>query len=264
MIREASPGDEEVLRRLLESVDPSDYVLDHISEWLRKGGIYVYGEKEIVGMVRLTYSKDGKAHLGAMRVHPDFRRQGIATLLTEHCIRICGTDAVRLAIMDNEVSQAAARKQGFSHVATFTLLLKKVTHSPPVSYSIVGPEEALSLLRCSHSFIESHSFLSRCFTFYVPSTKTMDDLLLIVTNGHLAVVDFDVEEALLRTMQVAYVDYDPQLVKAILYETSKRDMEEIWAIIPKDQAAILLLHGFEPVEWGGTIRVFERIIQKGN
>lgn len=260
MIREASPGDEEVLQRLLQSIDPSDYVLDHISGWLTQRSVYVYEKKEIVGMVRLTYSKDGKAHLGAMRVHPDFRRQGIATLLTEHCIRLCGTDSVRLAIMDNEVSQAAARRVGFSHVATFTLLLKKVIDSPPVFYSIVGPEDALSLLGCSHSFIENHSFLSSCFTFYVPSRKNIEDLLLMVTNGHLAVVDFDVEEALLRTLQVAYVDADPQLVKAILYEASKRGMEEIWAIVPKDQAVTLLLHGFEPVEWGETIRVFERII----
>ncbi len=264
MIRSASLEDESDLRTLCTSVYEDDYVLDHLSAWLAQKIIYVYQENDsITGMIRLTFTRDGKAHVGPIRVHPDFRRQGIGTALTDYCIATCRTDTVRLAIMDNNPSQALAKKMGFSQVGTFTFLLRTVEKTekiPPVHVKTRTPVEALSLLRNSTRFIQNNSFLSSSFTFYTPSLESMEDLLFFGHKDKLAVLDFEIEEALKKAVQVAYCDFDPVLVKAILYEAARREIEEIWAVIPKneDMINLLLSENFEPVKWGKTIRVFEQ------
>jgi N-acetylglutamate synthase-like GNAT family acetyltransferase len=259
MIRQASLEDEKALLELCKTVYEDDYVLDHLSSWLKEKEIYVYEKQVIVGMVRLTHSKDGKAHLGSVRVHPDFRRQGIATSLSEHCLLISNADTARLAIMDNKPSQAVAQNMGFSHVATFTFLLKSVGDVEPGEVETGTVDDALSRLRGSPLFTFNHSLLSSCFRFYTPSVQTMEDLLIIKNQKKVAILDFEIEEALTKAVQIVYCDCDPELVKNILYVASSKNMEEIWAVIYKDQDLVDLLvsNGFEQVEWGETIRVFE-------
>ncbi len=269
MIHPASLENEKDLRALCTAVCEDDYVLHHLSAWLKKGGIYVYEQdRQIKGMIRLTYSRDGQAHLGAIRVHPDCRKQGIGTALTTHCIDICSTHKVRLAIMDNMPSQALAEKLGFSHVATFTYLLRSGSviekrgrrYGAVAQSRIINPASALTLLRQSPLYLLNHSLLSSSFTFYTPSVQSLESLLLIARKNRLAVIDFQIEEALKRAVQIAYTDSDPALLKAVLYQAAQRRAEEIRAVIPKDEDLITFLtsYNFEPVEWGKTIRVFEQ------
>jgi len=268
MIHPASLEDEKDLRTLCTAVYEDDYVLHHLSAWLKKGGIYVYEqEHQIKGMIRLTYSRDGQAHLGAIRVHPDCRRQGIGTALTTYCIDICRTHKVRLAIMDTMPSQALAEKLGFSHVATFTYLLRSgsIIEKRERSYQavaqsrIVNPASALTLLKHSPLYLQNHSLLSSSFTFYTPSVQSLESLLLIARKNRLAAIDFQIEEALKRAVQIAYTDSDSALLEAVLHQAAQRRAEEIWAVIPKDEELITLLalYNFEPVKWGKTINVFE-------
>lgn len=259
MIRQATPKDERILRDLLTSLNKEDYVLNLLTTWLNEGEIFVYETDRIVGMVRLSASPDGTAYMGAVRVHPDFRRQGIATRLTQHCITLSRKDTVRLAIMRNPASQVVAEKMGFIKVATFTFLFKKVERAPPVSLTPVTPREALPLLEKSPSFVENHSLLSSCFKFYTPSDENMKSLLLFTHGDNVAVLDFEIEEALTKAVQITYCDPDPVLVKAILHDASQRGLEEMWVIIPKDEMVIdcLKSFGFEQEEWGETINVFE-------
>ncbi len=268
MIRPAFKEDEKNLRTLCTSVYKNDYVLEHLSTWLQEGSMYIYQKDNYpIGMIRLTFSKDGKAHLGSIRVHPDFRERGVGTALTEFCMTSCKTDVVRLAIMDNNPSQALARKMGFSHVATFTFLLRTAENVPPGHTQTRTAAEALSLLRKSPLFIQSHSLISSSFTFYTPTLENMENLLLIGRKGkgtnNLAIFDFDVEEALKKAVQIAYCDPDPDLIRAALREAAQRNAEEIWAVIPKNAELVTCFEssGFEPVEWGKTIRVFEKHLQ---
>lgn len=262
MIRSASQEDERALRNLCQSVYEDDYVLDHLSTWLKQRNIYVYEKDTIVGMVRLTSSRDGKANLGSIRVHPDHRRQGIATALTKYCISICRTDTIRLAIMDNEVSEAVARKIGFSPVATFTFLLKNVESFPAVRVKSGTPAEALSRLRSSPLFVHNHSLISSSFSFYTPSLENLEDLIILVNQNSVALLDWRIDEALRNTLQIAYCDCDPELVKAVLYTASQKNAQEIWAVVPKDDEIIniLMISGFRSIDWGETITVFELLV----
>ncbi|MBU7045800.1 MAG: GNAT family N-acetyltransferase [Theionarchaea archaeon] len=261
MIRSASLEDEQELRTLVTSIDEEDYVLDHIHEWLQQKCIFIFEKNRIQGMVRLSYSRDHTAHLGSVRVHPAFRRQGIATALTEYCIDVCATDVVRLAIMDNRVSEAVARKTGFLPVATFTLLLKELDnlpfYSPSARYG-TGYEAVLHVEN-SPLFKQNHSLVSSCFTFYTPTAEILEDVLILFCDNNMAILDFEIEEALKKTVQIAYLDPDSELVKNIIIEAVTREMEEIWAVIPRNEELVTCLraHGFSHLEWGETITVFE-------
>ena len=262
MIRSASLKDEQELRTLIRLIDEKDYVLDHIHEWLQQKCIFIYERDAIQGMVRLSYSRDHTAHLGSVRVHPAFRRQGIATALTEYCINVCETDVVRLAIMDNKVSEAVARKTGFLPVATFTLLLKELNNPPfcsPSSARRGTGREAILHVENSPLFKQNHSLLSSCFTFYTPSAEILEDVFILFCDDSMAILDFEVEEALKKTVQIAYLDPDSELVENIIIEAVTRDIEEIWAIIPRNEELITCLkaHRFFHLEWGETITVCE-------
>ena len=68
MIRLASHTDEKALLDFITAIDKNDYVVDLLHCWLDEKSVYVYEQKSIVGMVRLTYTPDHQAHLGAIRV----------------------------------------------------------------------------------------------------------------------------------------------------------------------------------------------------
>lgn len=256
MIRLASHRDEKALLNLVTGIDKEDYVVNLLHSWLDEKSVYVYEKEEIVGMVRLTYSRDHQAHLGAIRVHPAVRRQGIGTALTEYCKSICGTQKIRLAVMDNVISETLALKVGFHQVATFTFLSAVLDDVPFVPVSYGTHAEALSLLR---SHFHHHLLLSTSFMFYTPSLENLQDLLVLKNKGNIALLDCDVEEALSTAVQIAYCDCDPVLLKTVLYEAKKRNVKEIWAVVPKTQTVVLFLKscGFQPVEWAETINVFE-------
>ncbi|MBU7019388.1 MAG: GNAT family N-acetyltransferase [Theionarchaea archaeon] len=262
MIRLASLEDEQELRTLITLIDEDDYVLDHIHEWLRQESLFIYERDTIQGMMRLSYSRDHAAHLGSVRVHPAFRRQGIATALTEYCIDVCKTDVVRLAIMDSKISEAVARKTGFLPVATFSLLLKELDSPPffsPSSARRGTGREAILHVENSPLFKQNHSLISSCFTFYTPSAEILEDVLILFCNDNMAILDFEIEEALRKAVQIAYLDPDSELVRNVIIEVVTCDMEEIWAVIPRNEELITCLkaHGFCHLEWGETITVFE-------
>ncbi|MBU7020507.1 MAG: GNAT family N-acetyltransferase [Theionarchaea archaeon] len=261
MIRKAVKADEEDLRRLCTAVNEEDYVLDLLSLWVEEGSLCIYeSEGTTVGMIRCTSSRDNQGHLGAVRVHPQYRRQGIATELTEYCISQCQTPLVRLAVVDNEASENLVRKMGFIHVGTFTPLTCTLLDVSPVPYRAITGKEALSVLGKSRMFKEHASVISTSFMFYTP-TEELLNLLFAATSKdqeRLILVDFAVEEALGVASQIAYCDCDAQLVRAALCESKKRGMKEVWAIIPKEDALVALLKTLGFQGRGKTIKVFER------
>ncbi|MBU7033381.1 MAG: GNAT family N-acetyltransferase [Theionarchaea archaeon] len=264
MIRRAVLRDEEALMSLCRSIHEDDYTLEFLHRWLCRNEVYVYERETIVGMIRLIYSRDGKAHLGAVRVHPESRGEGIGTALTRHCISVCGTDTVRLSIMDNPPSRALAEKIGFSRVATFTLLMKQegTNTATPSESEPVAPGTILSSLNNSLQFNTNHGLLSSCFTFYHPSETILKELQLIAHGDNMAILDHNIDEAISRDVQIAYCDPDPSLLEVILWEAARCACDEIWAIIYKDPVLISLLedYGFEKEEWAETIDVYELLV----
>lgn len=79
----------------------------------------IAGEKQIIGYVGCWYIVD-ELHVSTIAVHPDFRRQGIGTVLLEQAIRQ-GVDEGALVVTlevreSNEAALRLYRKYGFEQV----------------------------------------------------------------------------------------------------------------------------------------------------
>lgn len=275
MIRKASEKDEHELIALCTAVTEQDYVLNFLSSWLQEGSIWVYEyeTQRIVGMVRLSYLPDNQAHLGAIRVDPEYRRQGIATALTEHCIHICKCDKVRLAIMDNKASRAVIENIGFSQVAVFTCLsterkgkgnTKKKKKMSLKTCSQETPQKALKLLENSPLFKQGNSFLSKSFSFYTPNITNLTNCYILFNGTALAILEYDAKEAENPAIQLAYCDPDPKIIQCVYTHAVHKNITEIRAVIPKNQVLVTCLRsqGFNTVEWSETINVFELSLTK--
>lgn len=124
-IRRARPDDEPHIREFTKNTFQfGDYVGDAFADWLQSGCDLWVAEANgtPVGVICAGYPAPKEAWFQGMRVHPDYRRQGIATMLTNTCIagaRERGARVARLAIdADNHKSTRLAASVGFVQVAS--------------------------------------------------------------------------------------------------------------------------------------------------
>ncbi len=124
VIRRARLDDEPHIREFTKhTFDFGDYIGDAFASWVRSGcDVWV---AEIngtpIGVTCVDYPAPGEAWFQGMRVHPDYRRREVATLLTKTCIagaRKRGAHIARAVIdSDNYKSTGLVTSLGFSQVA---------------------------------------------------------------------------------------------------------------------------------------------------
>jgi len=124
MIRKARLEDEPYIREFTRhTFHFGDYVADALPGWLEEGcDVWVADVGGIpVGVVCTGYPAPGEAWFQGMRVHPEYRRQGIATALTQACIKGAQARGARVARViidsDNYRSIGLASSIGFRQVA---------------------------------------------------------------------------------------------------------------------------------------------------
>lgn len=101
-----------------------DYIPRVLDYWLReKDGLLLVADikSKPVGLLHIKFLPDNSAWLEGLRVHPFYRRRGIALKLNQYAFRIIkeeGINVVRLVIeSDNEASINLANKLGFTKVS---------------------------------------------------------------------------------------------------------------------------------------------------
>lgn len=89
-IREARPEDrDDVFEFASDTWEGWDYLPEVWRDWLDEGTLLVAEtDSGVVGTVHVTAYLTGESWLEGMRVHPEHRRKGIATQLTERAIEI--------------------------------------------------------------------------------------------------------------------------------------------------------------------------------
>ena len=120
-IRPAKIQDQKAVDSLCTGSFPwGDYLPEVFGAWLQDdtGQVLVAQvEEEVVGLVRLVSLSAEEGWLEGMRIHPDWRRHGLASELTCHArdaLLSQGVDVVRLAIgNENTPSQRLAGHTGF-------------------------------------------------------------------------------------------------------------------------------------------------------
>lgn len=163
-IRPARASDkEDIAAFTADTFDWGDYVADAFDRWLAESdGIVFVAENDdgqVVGMARVAMLSPTEAWAQAARVHPRFRRRGIASALTLagfEWARNRGGKVVRLVTEDwNEAAQAQVESLGFRTVSRWTMWSRPVGDAAPKvtgnGGSRVRSEERLSVASSSEA-----------------------------------------------------------------------------------------------------------------
>ncbi len=166
-VRPARLSDKEPLMSFIRGVwGGHDYIPRVWGEWFRDKAnpMYVVEVDGVpVGMNRMTMLEDGSAWLEGVRVHPDHRGKGLATMLGENSLRVArkrGAMAFKLASGSrNKRAHRQIARLGFTEVTRFSVY-------EPVKGALardgarrVGPEdldEAERLMRRTKEFEIGH------------------------------------------------------------------------------------------------------------
>jgi len=120
-IRPGLRGDHQQVRSFCENTFHwGDYIPEVYMDWVTSDqGRVLVAElgQAVVGLVHVDMPGATEAWLEGMRVHPDFRRRGLAALLTQAALaeaRLLGAGVARLAITkENHASHQLAYRTGF-------------------------------------------------------------------------------------------------------------------------------------------------------
>ena len=129
VVRPARPSDKEPLMSFIRNVwGGHDYIPSVWDDWLAdtKNRMFVVEVGGVpVGMNRLRFQEDGSAWLEGVRVHPDYRGRGLASMLGENSMRVArerGAGVFRLTSGSrNKTAHRQIARIGFTEVARFTV-----------------------------------------------------------------------------------------------------------------------------------------------
>ena len=112
-IRVARPSDKRGVRALCAAIWSGDYVTEVFDDWVkdRRGRLWVaIADDRVVGVAKLTVMPSREAWLHALRVHPKYRRRGIASALFEHRLERARLLGARIARLDTGEDNVAVHR----------------------------------------------------------------------------------------------------------------------------------------------------------
>lgn len=126
-MRKARGSDGEAVFRFCEKTwSWGDYVPKVWDKWLkeRDGGVFVATINGVpVGISHLSLDKLGEVWLSAARTDPNYRRMGVATVITKKCLEYAKKEGAKVARLvtgsNNKTTQAVVEKLGFRQIAEF-------------------------------------------------------------------------------------------------------------------------------------------------
>ncbi len=134
-----------------------DYIPEVWDDWLHntRGRMFVgLADRNPVGMMHVALLDDGAAWMEGMRVHPDFRRRGVASSMDatgRMYARECGIQLARLATgKDNIAAQNALCSLGYTRVGRYAEWTAKPV-SGTLANRLVATEQA-QVLGLWHEF----------------------------------------------------------------------------------------------------------------
>ncbi len=269
--RPATTADREALIALCHaSVGPDDYVPAFVDEFLDTGVILVAEDRDrIIGMVVYHDVFDGSAWLHAARTHPEYRRQGVATVLMAGCEALSrrhGRTAMRLwASMDNVASVNANRKYGYRERARFTRMRVLVSRpATEMALEVLDPAEWRRI--ASSPLLErGGGYLFHDF-YFVPWTRSnarwLSDHEALWRFGPNAVsISEDFEAPGGTGLQIQLLAGDPSVILRALPSIARaRGADHVESFLPHDRRLLEMAKraGFAFMDWGQEAVLFEK------
>ncbi len=274
IIREARPSDR---RQVAEFTSRTwrwgDYIMSAWEDWIKgENSKLLVAEEDgkVIGVMHLSLRPEGEAYLSGARVHPEFRRRGVATALTKRCIeyaRSSGAKFVSLATSSNNIAAISlVEKLGFNLAQE----LVRVRAWPKKSASPSGVR-SLKIEECEEVFSWIRRNLKSRpvkFKFYEWSTLRLEDLRNYSKEG-FAAIQGNLEGVVLyqpystREMFIM-IDFMLGSKKAtkelglfLRKEASNFNCKEVWGYVPAHEETIsgLKMAGFKAKK--GKTRIYE-------
>jgi GNAT superfamily N-acetyltransferase len=257
IVRVAKPSDKKPLMDFVKKTwGGHDYVPSVWDEWLRnKGGkiFVVEVDGKQVGMNRVRLLEDGTGWLEGVRIHPNFRGQGLASLLGEKSMQYAsklGVSTFRLTSSSrNRAAHRQVAKMGFSEVARFDVFRARtkprllrgggVHRLSPVNLS-----KALRVIRGSDEYRAGMGVYWDAFV-----TRTLDRHALseLVAKGYVFSASDEKRNTAIAVcapakegkevwLQMSFLCGEPALCKKIvshIFRSSRPKRDENFVFLPK-------------------------------
>jgi len=257
IVRQAKPSDKKPLMDFVTKTwGGHDYVPSVWDEWLRdKGGkiFVVEVDGKQVGMNRVRLLKDGTGWLEGVRIHPDFRGKGLASLLGAKSMQYASRFGVSTFRLTSSSRNIAAHRQvakmGFSEVARFDVfrarsksrLLRqgRVDRLTPADLS-----KALTVIRGSEEYRAGMGVYWDAFVTRALDREALSELIAKgyvfsagdeKGNNALAVCG-PAKEGEEVWLQMSFLCGEPALCKKIvsrLFRSSRPKRDENFVFLPK-------------------------------
>jgi len=255
IIREARPSDRrQVAEFTAHTWRWGDYIMSAWENWIsdKRGKLLVAEEdNRVIGIMHLALRPGGEAYLAGARVHPMFRRKGVATALTKKCIeyaRSMGAKFVSLATSSRNIAAISlAEKLGFSLAQELTQIGSWPKKSAePKGIRKMEVEEAEKVLKWVNKRINCRPVK---FKFFEWSTLRLDDLKKYSDEGFAAVVGRTSGVVLYQPYSTRHlfimIDFfigeekaSEELGLFLRKEASVLGCKEVWGYVKLDKEAI--------------------------
>lgn len=257
IVREAKPSDKKPLMDFVTKTwGGHDYVPSVWDEWLRdKGGkiFVVEVDGKQVGMNRVRLLRDGTGWLEGVRIHPDFRGKGLASLLGKKSMEYASRHGVSTFRLTSSSTNRAAHRQvakmGFSEVARFDVFRartkSRLLHRGRVDR--ISPADLSRALRVIRGSEEYRTGMGVYWDAFVTRALNRESLSELIArryvfsagdergNNALAICG-PAREGKEVWLQMSFLCGEPELCRKIvshIFRSSKPKRDENFVFLPK-------------------------------
>ena len=260
IIRDAKPEDKPFVLEFTEKTwEWGDYIKYVWDKWIRDpNGRLLIAEcnGKPVGIMHIQFLPDESAWLEGLRVHPEYRRRGIAWRLNQYAFRYIksrGVNRVRVAIVEwNTPSLNLARKLGFYILdkwLSFWLRFKDIPECGEAKCKEeVDPEKIWDKISKSAVFLRSNGYIPVAWRWFRVSKKILAELLkngaikCITCNEDLIVIYRVEEDGSSIEIPLINMSHYEELFSAIRY------LRRIHRLKEEDEIEILFPLNYDPAK----------------
>lgn len=285
VLRPARPADRTDVEALCAHIwGGEDYIPEVWEEWLAdpEGELTVAElDGRVVGLAKLSHAADEEWWLEGLRVHPAYRRLGLARRIQAHQLEVAarlGAGVLRFATASyNRPVHRNAARDGFTRVAEFHMYAAEALPGC-LSLRMLGPED----LEAAWALVEKSSVRRAASGLYEVRWRwlklTKERLAAHVAAGEVWGVDVNGSLAALailptnpraERLNVGYLDGTPDGLKALVWGlrllAHQRGLTGVRVCPPADPSLLEALRsaGFSP-DWEHTLYIFEKPMKGAN
>jgi len=190
LVREARPEDKDAVIEFTKNTwERGDYIPMVWDSWINDShGILLIADYkgEPIGLLHIRFMPDNSAWLEGLRVHPEYRRKGVATILNSEAIKMCISKGIRVfrgAIFEWNVPslKLATQKLGFRILESKWYVLRKEiekeTKSSLLKPKAINVNEFWNRIRGSSYFSKTSNLIFYGWAWFKGDLNSLNRLI---------------------------------------------------------------------------------------